>query len=66
MASGVVNAGRQFAAVTAIALVAALIHNGQGYTPATLLQAMPGLAGLMGLGVWLAWRLPGIDKETAR
>lgn len=65
-ASGVVNAGRQFAAVTAIALVAALIHDGRGYTPATLLQAMPGLAVLMGLGVWLAWRLPGTDKEAAR
>lgn len=59
-ASGVVNAGRQFAAVAAIALVAALVHRGGGsaLSPRTLLQALPGLAALMLLSVALAWRLP--------
>ncbi|MEK8052781.1 MFS transporter [Ideonella sp. DXS22W] len=58
-ASGVVNAGRQFAAVAAIALVAALIQGSQrSYTPLTLLQAAPALALLMGVSACLAWRLP--------
>ena len=58
-ASGVVNAGRQFAAVAAIALVAALVH-GERYTPATLLSALPGLGVLMLSSALLAWRLPAL------
>ncbi|MFO1340481.1 MAG: MFS transporter [Burkholderiaceae bacterium] len=59
-ASGVLNAGRQFAAVAAIALVAALVHAGpaQGFTPRTLLLALPGLVALILASAWLAWRLP--------
>lgn len=65
-ASGAVNAGRQFAAVAAIALVAALIHGGRGgFAPDTLLRALPGLAALMGASAWLAWRLPRIDPHAA-
>jgi len=59
-ASGVLNAGRQFAAVAAIALVAALIHrpDAAAHSPAAVLWALPGLVGLMGASVLLAWRLP--------
>ncbi|MFG6428955.1 MFS transporter [Roseateles sp. LYH14W] len=59
-ASGVVNAGRQFAAVGGIALVAALIHSadGQRHAPTTLLLALPGLCALMAVSAVLAWRLP--------
>lgn len=65
-ASGVVNAGRQLAAVAAIALVAALIHGGQGsFQPTTLLQALPGLALLMLAGAALAWQLPRLSPASA-
>lgn len=61
-ASGAVNAGRQFAAVLAIALVAALLPSGPGqaFTPRTLLQALPVLMGLLLLSLGLAWRLPAV------
>ena len=64
-ASGVVNAGRQFAAVAAIALVAALIHPAHGFAPTTLLQALPGLGALMAAGAWMAWWLPRIESSAA-
>ena len=65
-ASGVVNAARQYAAVGAIALVSALTHaGGQGYSPATLLAAMPGLGALIVLSLWMAWRLPQIELAPA-
>lgn len=65
-ASGVLNAGRQFAAVAAIALVAALIQGGHpGFAPTTLLQALPGLLLLMVAGSWMAWRLPRIAMLPA-
>lgn len=68
-ASGVVNAARQFAAVAAVAVVAALVHggievgasgSGHGYAPTTLLWALPGLLVMMVTGTWLAWRLPSV------
>lgn len=65
-ASGVLNAGRQFAAVAAIALMAALIHGGrQGVQPTTLLQALPGLVALVLASSWLAWRLPRVAAPPA-
>ena len=60
-ASGVVNAGRQFATVGTIALVAALMHGsgGPAASPATLLRAVPGLLLLLlAAAAALAWRLP--------
>jgi len=59
-ASGVVNAGRQFASVAAIALVAALVHADRGVSlsPHTLQQALPGLGLLLLISLWVAWRLP--------
>lgn len=59
-ASGLVNAGRQFAAVAAVALVAALVQHGRaaGLSPRTVLLALPGLGLLMATGAALAWRLP--------
>lgn len=59
-ASGVLNAGRQFAAVAAIAVVAASIHrpDAASHSPTLLLWAVPGLALLMGASVLLARRLP--------
>jgi len=59
-ASGVVNAGRQFAAVGGVALVAALVPRPGpgGHSPAVLLQAMPALALMALAGAALAWRLP--------
>lgn len=64
-ASGVVNAGRQFAAVAAIALVAALVHSGgsQGHAPTTVLLALPALGLLMLAGGLMAWRLPRVLKQ---
>lgn len=59
-ASGVVNACRQFAAVSAVALVATLMH-GAGAAPAgpaVLLRALPALLVPMAVGAWLAWRWP--------
>lgn len=45
--------------MAAIALVAALVQGSQrGFSPATLLQALPGLLLLMLAGSWMAWRLP--------
>lgn len=66
-ASGVVNAGRQFAVVAAIALVAALVHRGtgDGHAPGTLLRALPGLAALIGASTWMAWRLPRAAPQAA-
>lgn len=60
-ASGVLNAGRQFAAVGAIALTAALIHGSHtAFAPVTLLRALPGLLLMLVAGGVLAWRLPRI------
>jgi MFS family permease len=59
-ASGAVNAGRQFAAVAAIALVAAWIPTApeQQASPRTLLLVLPILAALLVAGMGLSWRLP--------
>ncbi len=66
-ASGAVNAGRQFAAVAAIALVAALIQArpGRSYAPDTLLLALPGLMTLLVASAWIAWRLPPVALVPA-
>jgi MFS family permease len=65
-ASGVVNAGRQFAAVAAVALVAALVQrHGGSHTPATLLLALPALALMAVAGAVLAWRLPSLPVPAA-
>ncbi|NDY91869.1 MFS transporter [Ideonella livida] len=66
-ASGAVNAGRQFAAVAAIALVAALLPHGgaPALGPHSLLLALPGLAGLLGVSLVLAWRMPALSPAPA-
>lgn len=66
-ASGVVNAGRQFAAVAAVALVAAFVHAGSsaGFSPTTVLIALPALALPMAAGGVLAWRLPRSPEAPA-
>jgi EmrB/QacA subfamily drug resistance transporter len=66
-ASGVVNAGRQFAAVAAIALVAGLMPSSAqaSFAPSSLLQALPGLLSMMVLGAFLAWRLPALQTHGA-
>lgn len=67
-ASGVLNAGRQLAAVAAIALVAALVHGGAtrgGYAPTTLLLALPGLALLLLASAAMVWRLPHLALAQA-
>lgn len=63
-ASGTVNAGRQFGAVAAIALVSASIHGtgSTAYTPLTLLSALPGLVALILASLWLARSLPGVNQ----
>lgn len=63
-ASGVVNAARQFAAVAAVALAAALVHAGtrQGHAPTTVLLALPAIGLLIVAGAVLAWCLP---RDTA-
>ncbi|MFD0668331.1 MFS transporter [Ramlibacter sp. MAHUQ-53] len=64
-ASGVVTAARQFCGVAAIALVAALVQGGSGgYTPATLLRALPGLLAMVLAGGWVAWRLPPVATAS--
>jgi hypothetical protein len=65
-ASGVVNAARQYAAVGAIAMVSALLAvGGRTFAPATLLVAMPGLAALIALSLWMAWTLPPLELAPA-
>lgn len=67
-ASGVVNAGRQFAAVAAVALVAGLVHAGSsgGHAPTTVLLALPALGLLMAAGGVLAWRLPATAATSTQ
>lgn len=65
-ASGVVNAGRQFAAVAAIALVAVAVQrHGGSPTPAILLHALPALVLMVLAGAVLAWRLPRLAPAGA-